>query len=387
MQTFPSLSTHILLWHTSPMSALPAIRKEGISLMREYVWCGTNPLRRIFHARKFTGDYILSSIALPRRSPRAFLWEKTRDDPDGDPHERTFDHGGGGNDEVKVWTAIPREHIHELFTDEEVERRLQACRKSDDAPHHTGWLPSPEAFAEECRSLLLDPGTNPEIRTHAGHYLQIMGLLIHDPDLRHPLLEIVATCSDLVDDALAVCCGLISTFDQPWFEDALTLVDSADVPEAHLARMTALACARHDEEQMRAALSKHSLEGTAQLLARALPHLIASHGQDAEAAALLTAAGAPATRPLVAFLLGTRQSNPTASSIIQTLGAMPSPIAAQPLVDLLRRRRDVSSKARRTITLVLQKHLDCARHGLEQLAQKGHHHARIYARQLLIGKG
>lgn len=64
MENIPSLRTHILLWHTSPKQALSAIEREGIALMREYVWCGTNPMARIPFARKFTRDYILSSIAL-----------------------------------------------------------------------------------------------------------------------------------------------------------------------------------------------------------------------------------------------------------------------------------------------------------------------------------
>ena len=90
--------------------------------------------------------------------------------------------------------------------------------------------------------------------------------------------------------------------------------------------------------------------------------------------------------PLVALLLGSRLSNPVASCLIEVLGCMPAPIAVPALIALLRRRRDVGSKARGTIDRMLQAHFEYARPMLEELAQKGHYHAQLHARRMLEQK-
>ena len=95
-------NTHLFLWHTSPASIYPDIEERGIELYREYIWCSMDPWMPIGFAKKFTGDYVLACIALPRVGPNQYLWAETRSHPDGDPAEKTYDHGGGHNDEVKL---------------------------------------------------------------------------------------------------------------------------------------------------------------------------------------------------------------------------------------------------------------------------------------------
>lgn len=131
----------------------------------------------------------------------------------------------------------------------------------------------------------------------------------------------LAACPALVDDALAVCTGLLTRFDRPWFAPVCDRV-AGEGAATHRARLTAFACISHTGEQLSSAMDEFGLDDTASLIAQAL-------------------------------------------------------------IALLRRRRDVGSRARGTIDRMLQTHFAYARSLLEELAQKGHYHAQLHARRIL----
>ena len=66
---------------------------------------------------------------------------------------------------------------------------------------------------------------------------------------------------------------------------------------------------------------------------------------------------------------------------------MPDEFATPALIDLLRRRRDVSSKARGTINEVLSGKLPYAEQALLLLSRIGHWHSRRAARQIILHNG
>lgn len=372
-----SLRTHLPLWHASPRSALPAIEAGGIALMREYVWCSLHPLMPIRLFQQFTPDFVLSAIELPRAGAEGFLWARTRGAPGGDADERTYDHGGGGI-EVKVWTALPRACIRELRSREEVETRLARGGTTG----YGEWLPEAAAFAQECEDLLADSQADPEVRVQAGLYLREMGRL-HAADKgqgRAALLEVLAAPEALVDDALATCTRLLTGFGLPWLEE---LPFSADLGAERLARVAAFASASHSEAQVRAFGGGWGRGEEVGLLGTALCRLVVAEGRDEEASAVLVKTGALGAGAIGAFLLGSVRSNPLGVTLIHVLEELPPAVGNPVLLALLRRRRDLPTKARQTLTQVLRRRVAQLEPQLREVAARGRYHARLVAWQIL----
>ncbi len=381
-RTLVSLHTQLPLWHASPRSALPAIEAEGIALMREYVWCSLHPLMPIRLFQKFTPDFVLFALELPRAGAEGYLWAQTRGAPGGDAEERTYDHGGGGT-EVKVWTALPRACIRELLSREEAEARL-------DRGGTTGygeWLPDAAAFAQECEDLLADLRVDSQLRIQAGLYLREMGRL-HAADKeqgqrRATLLEVLTAPEALVDDALAACIRLLNGFGLPWLED---LPLTAELGLARLARIAAFASASHREEQLRAFGEGCASGSEIGVLGGALCRLVAAEGRDQEAISVLARTGVLGAGAIGALLLGSVQTNPLGVALIRALEEMPPAVGNPILLALLRRRRDLPTKARRTLTQVLGRRGSQLESPLREVAEGGRYHARLVARQILEGR-
>ena len=281
---------------------------------------------------------------------------------------------------VRIFSTGSRDDAElALIADRAVEKRLQEREK--DGTCYAGWIPAASEFLQECRALLVHADEDPEVRIHAAHYLQMAGRLFGDSALHPPLIELAA-CPTLVDDALAVCTGLLTRFDLPWFAPVCARA-AGEGAATHRARLTAFACVSHTGEQLRSAVGELDLDPAAFLIVQVLPPLLTEPGEIQATAHRLIEGGEAVVASLVALLLGRRLPNPVASRLIEVLGSMPSSIAVPALIALLRRRRDVGSKARGTIDRMLQTHFAYARPLLEELAQKGHYHAQLHARRIL----
>jgi hypothetical protein len=376
-----SLRTHLPLWHASPREALPAIEEGGIALMREYVWCSLHPLMPIRLFQQFTPDFILSAIALPRAGEEGFLWEEIRGAPGGDAEERTYDHGGGGI-EVKVWTALPRACIREIIPRQEVEARLGRGGASG----YGEWLPAAADFAQECGELLADPRTEPQVRVQAGLYLREMGRLCAGGkagERRAALLEVLASAEALVDDALAVCTRLLDGFGLPWLEE---LPLRTELSAERLARIAAFASTSHSEGQLRAFGERCAPGSGIGLLGERLCRLAAAGGRDEEAIPALARTGSLGAGALKALLLGSVRSNPVAVALVRALEGMLPEVGNPALLGLLRRRRDLPTKARKALALALERRAAQLEPQLREVAECGRYHARLVARQILEGR-
>ena len=392
-----SLKTHVLVWHTSPSIAHNEIDAEGIRLFKEYIWCSMGPWMPIGFAKKFTGNFDLSFITLPRMGEESYLWAETRRHPNGDPGEKTFDHGGGHNSEVKLWTRIPRSLIKNIWTQDEVDQRLSASAgdvtgqsfKSRTAIEM--WLPGVDGFQNQCAAILVNDKEDLDTRLHAGLYLRTMGLLTADPDImvsrQQALMDIVCTPGNWIGDKLATSCHLLTAVQPVWMYKFLVRAHTESLPSLHTARVFAFACFLHRFEETNACMESGLCSGVTKVLAHSLPRIVNSKGTDVYACKDLAALGADVAGILLDLLLGLPLANAVSNALIKTLGMMPVETGTPVLIALLRRRRDVSSKARNTINGALSAKLPFAEASLLNLARSGHWHSRRAARQILLHHG
>jgi hypothetical protein len=392
-----SLNTHLMLWHSSPASIYPEVKARGIDLYREYIWCSMGPWMPIGFARKFTGAFILSCIALPRVGPDAFLWAETRNHPDGDPAEKTFDHGGGHSSETKLWTRLPQRMIVNIWMESEVSAILDNGRGGyigpDTAPQTDidTWAFGIPDFAGTCMGLFTDPNATLESRLHAAMYLRTIGLWANSMQMSvantKELLQILCCPGNWCSDKVATAVHLLSVLDSSWVDYFIQQAVYNSCSDKHILQVLAYACFLSSQEEVTASIRKHSLTRPVEDLVASILRIRNTQGSDKAACQQLAASGSDVASILVDILLGLPLTNAVSKALIRTFTLMPVEVSTPHLIALLQRRRDVASKARSTINNVLSCNLPFTEKPLLRLAEKGHWHSRRAARQILLHHG